>query len=590
MPNKKSLTMKSTDHNSSMDFRNPWITLQTSISEIVHNIYSIEIDPENIALELSRNPIHGEVSTNVAFILKDKLQKAPTIIGQEIIENLKSIKYIQDAIVAGSGFINMTLHPKAWHGFISEVTKNQGFFYPDIGKGNQVLVEFVSANPTGPLHVGHSRGAVFGDALCSVLQKVGYKVTREYLVNDAGNQITNLLASALFRYRQLFNINEELQDEMYPGEYLIDVAKKLKDKLQDSLITTTPDNISVEVRDFILDEILSIIKIDLEKLGVKHDVFISEKKDIQEKNCIQNAIDALSANNLVYRGVLEAPKGIKDDEWEPKEQLLFKSTDFGDDQDRSIIKSDGTYTYFAGDLGLAWHRVKRGFKDVVIVLGADHIGYVKRIKALYKSLDPEMKIEAPITQMVNLIKDGGPFKMSKRAGNFITAGDVVDEVGKDILRFVMLARKNDTKFDFDFDKVKQQSKDNPVFYVQYAHARCCSVLRIAKEDLGLEPDINHLYLVVTPEELEIVRKIAWYVKVLEQAALNKDPHRVMNYIIELANSFHTFWAKGNEFKGYRVINSEDPNLTSARLVLVQLVKLCISSGLELLGVTPVERM
>jgi arginyl-tRNA synthetase len=562
------------------------------IKEQITAVIGVDCDFSNVVVELPKEKSHGDFSTNAAMVLSKQLKSSPMYIAEKIKTQLAINPYFSSVEIAGPGFINIKVTPNFWHDFTKSMYENlDKFGKNNTGLGKKVLIEFVSANPTGPMHVGHSRGAIYGDALANLLKASGFEVVKEYYVNDAGNQIAFLTKSLYTRYQQLFGISAEISDGMYPGEYLIDVAKEVKLEHEDSFLNKDFDDIYEELSAIAVNKIMNIIRTDLKVLGVEHDSFVSELNDLHKKGYIKKAIDLLKEKELLYVGKLEAPKGLVNEDWEAKEQLIFRSTDFGDDLDRAVQRSDGSYTYFAGDFGLALQRIERGFKDVIMVLGADHTGFVKRLKAVAKSLsNGESSIDVPITQMVNLFKGGVPFKMSKRSGNFITAADVVDEVGIDALRFVLLSRKNDTIIDFDFDKVKEKTKDNPVFYVQYAHARCSSVLRNAESELGFKPDLSEIDLLITESDSDLIRKVALFPKIVEQAALHHEPHRIIYYAIELATEFHSLWTKGNDDEDLRFIIPDNQKLSAARLVLVEMVRNTIKSALKVLGITAADRM
>lgn len=549
--------------------------------------FGSDIDLSNVVAELPKDKSHGDFSTNAAMVLSGKVGLNPRAFAEKLKTRLILNPYFSDVEIAGPGFINIKVIFKFWSDFINAVYANpHNFGHTKVGSNKKVLIEFVSANPTGPMHVGHSRGAVYGDALANLLKASGFDVLKEYYINDAGNQIQTLAQSLFIRYQQLFGIDAKILEGMYPGEYLVEIAKEIKAEYGDRFLNE-PEGL----RELAVAKIMDIIRSDLKKLGVEHDSFVSELNDLHKTDYIKKAVAALQEKGLLYHGKLEAPKGLVQEDWEAKEQTIFKSTEFGDDVDRAVQRADGSYTYFAGDFGLALQRLDRGFSDVVMVLGADHTGFVKRLKAMTKALsDGKATIDVPITQMVNLFKNGEPFKMSKRSGNFITAEDVVDEVGIDSLRFVLLSRKNDTIIDFDFDKVKEQTKENPVFYVQYAHARCSSVLLNALNEYGLKPDLSKIDLLTTPYDSDLIRKVSLFPKIVEQAAINHEPHRIIYYVIELATEFHSFWSKGSDDVDLRFIIPTNPDLTAARLVLVDLVKLTIKLALKMLGINAVERM
>lgn len=569
---------------------NIFSALQQNLIEIISDTFPEVENLSGISIDIPKDHSHGDFATNAAMVLKGQLQKNPKEIAEKLLPEISKIEGVTSVSIAGPGFINFNVDSKIWVKLITDIFANgESFGSSDVGKNHRVNVEFVSANPTGPLHIGHARGAVFGDALCRILKKCSYDVTREYYINDAGSQILTLVKSAFIRYQQALGIDVQIAEGMYPGEYLIPVGAELKEKFGDSLLTLSEEDISKQIRQFVVDKMMQLIREDLLLLNISHDIYTSEKNDLQDKNLVEDGIDFLRKKGLIYQGTLEAPKGKTPEHWEPKEMTLFKATDFGDDTDRAVKKSDGTHTYIAGDIAYHIHKYQRGFNDMVLVLGADHAGYVKRMKAIVKAIsDGKAVIDIAISQLVNLFKDGEPYKMSKRAGNFITVNDVVNEVGKDILRFVMLTKKPETVIDFDFDKVKEQSKDNPVFYVQYASARTNSVLRNAKE-LGIKQQ-NMSASLLTNHDVTLVKKIAEFPKIVEASATHREPHRITYYLTELATEFHSFWAKGSEDSSLRFIIEGSDTVTSNRLAIVNAVRTTIKNGLELLGITAIEKM
>jgi arginyl-tRNA synthetase len=466
-----------------------------------------------------------------------------------------------------------------------------------MGKGERVNVEYVSANPTGPMHVGHTRGAVFGDALASLMAYSGYDVTREYYINDAGGQITILAQSTLLRYREALGETIEIPAGLYPGDYLVPVGQALKAEFGDSLLSKPEREVLPIVKDRVLAAMMELIKADLAQLNIHHDVFFSERTLHGQGGDIQTTLDWLREQGMVYEGRLDAPKGKTPEDWEDREQTLFRAKDYGDDTDRALIKSDGSYTYFAADI--AYHRNKylRGFNHMVNVLGADHSGYVKRLQAAVKAVSHgKADIDVRICQLVRLLKNGEPFKMSKRSGDLVTLADVVEEVGADATRFMLLFRRNDAAMDFDFALVKEQTRDNPVFYVQYAHARACSIFRKAKNDVpGLDFGTAALAgaeveLLTSAADLELIRLLAAWPRTVSAAAIAHEPHRIAFFVHDLAAAFHGFWAKGNDDHSLRFVNAADPKLTLARLALVDAVRQVIRNGLGILGVSAPEEL
>lgn len=542
----------------------------------------------NVAVEPPRDAAHGDMATNAAMVLAKAAGKPPRDIATELAERLISDVNIATADVAGPGFINLRLEPAVWHDVVAEaIDAGRTFGHSGLGAGVKVNVEYVSANPTGPLHVGHTRGAVFGDALASLLEFAGYDVTREYYINDGGAQVDVLARSAFERYREANGLSPEIAEGLYPGDYLIPIGEALKEKYGDSLLNKPEGEWLEDVREFATEAMMDLIREDLAQLGVKMDVFYSEKS-LYGTGRIEAAIDELRKKGLIYKGVLEPPKGKVPEDWEPREQTLFKSTEHGDDVDRPIMKSDGAWTYFAPDIAYHWDKIDRGFDELIDIFGADHGGYVKRMNAAVAALsDGRVPLDIKLTQLVKLYKNGEPFKMSKRAGTFITLRDVVDQVGPDVTRFHMLTRKNDAPLDFDFDKVTEQSKDNPVFYVQYAHARIRSVMRKAEE---MHLDWSDNAVLEDPAEFALARKLAEWPRLVEIAARHNEPHRVAFYLYELASEFHALWNKGNEKTELRFLQEDNPVGTAAKIALPRAVAVVISNGLGILGVTPVEEM
>ncbi|MDX5402304.1 MAG: arginine--tRNA ligase, partial [Rhodobacterales bacterium] len=496
---------------------------------------------------------------------------------------------------AGPGFINMRLSNALWQGVVgAALTEGADFGRSTMGQGKRVNVEYVSANPTGPLHVGHTRGAVFGDALASLLAYAGYDVTREYYINDGGAQVDVLARSVYLRYLEARGQEVAFVDGTYPGDYLIPVGEALAQAYGDDLVGKPEAEWLEEIRDFATDAMMHLIREDLASLGVEMDVFFSEKS-LYGTGRIEAALKALDDKGLIYEGVLEPPKGKTPEDWEPREQTLFRSTAHGDDVDRPVKKSDGGWTYFAPDIAYHYDKVERGFDMLIDVFGADHGGYVKRMKAAVSALsDGRVPLDIKLCQLVKLWKNGEPFKMSKRAGNFVTLRDVVEQVGPGVTRFHMLTRKNDAPLDFDFDKVLEQSKDNPVFYVQYAHARVASVLRKAAE-AGIDVSDTALQAadlagLSHDTELTVARKLAEWPRLVEIAARTNEPHRVAFYLYELASDFHSLWNRGNDEPALRFIQEGDAATSQAKIALARAVAVVISAGLGILGVEAVDEM
>ncbi|WP_299844227.1 arginine--tRNA ligase [uncultured Roseovarius sp.] len=550
---------------------------------------------DNVAVEPPRDAAHGDMATNAAMVLAKPAGLKPRDIAEALAAKLIADHRITGAEVAGPGFLNLRLDTGIWQKVL-QAALNAGneFGRSDMGQGAKVNVEYVSANPTGPLHVGHTRGAVFGDALASLLDFTGHEVTREYYINDGGAQVDVLARSVYLRYLEAHGQAVAFEDGTYPGDYLIDVGQALKDKVGDAYVDQPEDVWLVEIREFSTQAMMDLIRADLKALGVEIDVFYSEKS-LYGTGRIEQALDLLNSKGLIYEGVLEPPKGKKPEDWEPREQTLFKSTDHGDDVDRPVKKSDGNWTYFAPDIAYHFDKVSRGFDALIDVFGADHGGYVKRMKAAVSALsDGQVTLDIKLTQLVKLFKNGEPFKMSKRAGTFVTLRDVVDQVGADVTRFVMLTRKNDAPLDFDFDKVLEQSKDNPVFYVQYANARVNSVLRKAREakidvdDATLaKADLNALN---HEAQIAVAKKVAEWPRLVEIAGRTNEPHRVAFYLYDLASELHALWNRGHDEPSLRFLDDADVAGTQTKIALARAVTVVISAGLGILGVTPAEEM
>ena len=551
-----------------------------------------------IVVEPPRDAAHGDLSTNAAMLVAKPLGKNPREVATALAAAFAADPDVASAEPAGPGFLNFRLNAPIWHRVLASVAAQGGDFgRSDIGHGEKVNVEYVSANPTGPMHVGHTRGAVFGDALASLMAYSGYDVTREYYINDAGSQIDTLAGSTFLRYREALGETIEIPSGFYPGDYLIPVGEALKAEFGTSLLDMPEAERTAIVKERVLAAMMELIKADLAKLNIHHDVFFSERQLHGPGGDIQKTLAWLREEGMVYEGRLEPPKGKTPEDWEDREQTLFRATQWGDDVDRPLIKSNGSYTYFAADI--AYHRNKylRGFNHMVNVLGADHSGYVKRLSAAVNAVSKgEAEIDVRICQLVRLLKDGQPFKMSKRSGDLVTLADVVEEVGSDATRFMLLYRRNDASMDFDFAVVKEQTRDNPVFYVQYAHARTFSVFRKAAEEMaGLDvspaalaaADLGRLD---SAADLELIRVLGQWPRIVASAAVAHEPHRVAFYLYELASAFHGFWAKGNADAALRFINADDSDLTKARLALVSAVRQVLANGLSLLGVSAPEEL
>ncbi|MEM0990022.1 MAG: arginine--tRNA ligase [Pseudomonadota bacterium] len=549
------------------------------------------LDLTNVTVEPPRDAAHGDMATNAAMVLAKQAKMKPRDLAEALAEKLRAHPSIDAVTVAGPGFINLTLPVSAWQGVVGAALAAGADFGRGARSGKRINVEFVSANPTGPLHVGHTRGAVFGDALAGLLDFAGWDVTREYYINDGGAQVDVLARSAYERYREACGQEARIADGLYPGDYLVPVGVAMKETFGDSLLDQPEGAWLVDVRNFATDAMMDLIRQDLAALGVVMDYFFSEKS-LYDTGLIEGALADLEAKDLIYTGVLEPPKGKKPEDWEPRPQTLFRSTAHGDDVDRPIRKADGAWTYFAPDIAYHKDKVDRGFDALINIFGADHGGYVKRMKAAVSALSGgTVPLDIKLTQLVKLFKDGAEFKMSKRAGTFITLRDVLDEVGPDVTRFIMLTRKNDAPLDFDLTKALAVAKENPVYYVQYAHARTHSAFRAAAgEGLSTEVDGAVLSLLTDPGEVALIKRIAEWPRLVETAAHHNEPHRVAFYLYDMASDFHAQWNRGNDDPALRLVRKDDAALTQARLAMVKAVRVVLVAGLGILGVTPMTEM
>ena len=556
------------------------------------------LDLSAVSVEPPREAAHGDAACNAALVLARQARRKPREIAGMLAARLEEQAEIRAVEVAGPGFVNLRLSDDFWRERLAELlAAGPGYGAEDIGCGRRVNVEYVSANPTGPLHVGHARGAVVGDALANLLQHMGFAVTREYYVNDAGAQVDTLARSVHARYREACGeAVSAIPEGLYPGDYLVPVGAALAARDGRRWLDEPEAAWLPEVRNFAIDAMMDLVRGDLDALGVRHDLFRSERALVGEGR-VDDAVAVLEAAGLIYRGVLEAPKGKRDEDWEPREQSLFRATAFGDDSDRPLAKSDGTWTYFATDIAYHRDKIERGFADLIDVWGADHGGYVKRMTAAVSALSGDAAtLDVKLCQMVKLLDGGEPVAMSKRAGRFVTLREVVDEVGRDVVRFIMLTRRNDAPLEFDLRRVTEQSRDNPVFYVQYAHARACSALRrgaevvpaaelvpasLARADLAALDDAA---------ELDLIRRLCQWPRVLAGAALAHEPHRIAFHLQELAGAFHLLWTRGKDDTRLRFVDAERPAETRARLALIGGVKIVIAEGLALFGVEPVQEM
>ncbi len=557
---------------------------------INQNVLPAGLETHNVVVEPSRDPAHGDMATNAALVLSRRANMPPRDIAHALADVLRDDVRIDTADVAGPGFINLRLSADAWRGVLGGILAlGNAYGRSDWGNGRRVNVEYVSANPTGPLHVGHGRGAVLGDALASLLEFSGHDVTREYYINDGGAQVDVLARSVYLRYLEAHGQKVAFAEGTYPGDYLVSVGKALKDRVGDRFVGQNENVWLSEIRDFATDAMMVMIRADLALLGITMDVFYSEKS-LYGTGRVEAAIDDLRAKGLIYEGVLDPPKSKMPQDWEPRKQTLFKSTAHGDDVDRPVQKSDGSWTYFAPDIAYHYDKISRGFDELIDVFGADHGGYVKRMKAAVSALsDGRVPLDVKLTQLVKLKQGDAELKMSKRAGTFVTLRDVIDMVGADVTRFVMLTRKNDAPLDFDVEKVREQSKDNPVFYVHYAYARIQSVLRKAAE-AGIDLRVDDLSPITDSAEFALIIKLSEWPRLVETAAQAREPHRVAFYLYDLAGLFHALWNRGNTDPRLRFVQEADAKTTAAKVALLRATAIVISNGFDILGIDPVEKM
>jgi arginyl-tRNA synthetase len=576
--------------------------MKDEIKAVLESMAAAEGWPEGlpfdrITAEPPRDASHGDIATNAAMVLAKPVGTKPRAIADPLAEALNRLEAVDSVEVAGPGFINIRLSPAVWLAQVGKILElGEAFGASTMGAGRKVNVEYVSANPTGPLHAAHARGAVFGDALAALLEKAGFEVAREYYINDAGAQVDTLARSTYLRYREALGETVTIPDGHYPGEYLKDVGKAIADQDGDKWLSQ-PEEVWLEpMRSFAIKLMMADIEKDLIALGIRMDRFSSERALVEDK-AVDRVLTKLEADGLVYTGVLEPPKGKTPEDWEPRPQLLFKATEFGDDVDRPLRKSDGSWTYFSNDIAYHLDKVERGFPEMIDVWGADHGGYVKRMKAAVTAITGgKGDLDVKLCQLVHLFDGGKPVRMSKRAGTFVTLSDVLEAVGPDVLRFIMLTRRNDQTLEFDYQKVSEQSRDNPVFYVQYAHARACSVIRNAGETFSAD-DLSDAALskasmgsLTDPDEIGLIKLLAGWPRVVESAAEAHEPHRVAFYLGDVAAAFHGLWNKGREDARLRFILEDDRETTLARMALVRATATVVASGLGVMGVTPVEEL
>ena len=576
--------------------------IYSHIKEIISNSASISLnldretlDEIDFSVEKPNEEKNGEISSNISLIIQKLVRENPIDIANKIVLELKKCSEFIKVDVAKPGFINLWLDSSMWQNYLKNSLELDDLIDCNIGNGRTVNVEYVSANPTGPLHIGHCRGAVFGDVLSNLLQKTGHQVTKEYYINDAGSQIKNLTNSVFIRYQELIGKKfSEYPDDFYPGDYLVPVAQHFASTYNSKLLEMNDEERFLLIKPFTINFMMNLIKEDLAAISIHQDIFISEQ-DLVSNGKIDEAIKALKKSNLIYEGVLEPPKGKKPDDWEPRPQMLFKSTKYGDEVDRPLQKSNKEWTYFANDIAYHFDKYQRGSNHLVDILGADHGGYVKRMTAAVAALsDNKASFTAKLCQMVKLTRNGKQIKMSKRSGEFITLREVIDEVGSDSIRFMMLYRKNEAPLEFDFTKVTEQSKDNPVFYVQYAHARISSVISKLNENNFSHMPSNFenidFTLIDNKHELDLVKKIADWNKTIESATNLHEPHRIAYYLYELSSVFHSLWSQGKIDPNLKFIIPNNETLTFARIGLLTLTQRTIKSGLDLLGVSSPHEM
>ncbi|MFA1688837.1 arginine--tRNA ligase [Candidatus Rickettsia barbariae] len=570
--------------------------LKQDIIVASRQLYNNQEIANTATIEIPKDSFNGDLSSNIAMIIAAKESIAPREVALKFKEVLITLPYIASIEIAGPGFINFTIKADSWQASIKDILQHEEkFFEIDIDKSKNINIEYVSANPTGPMHIGHARGAVYGDVLARILQKVSYSVTKEYYVNDAGSQINDLVSTVLLRYKEALGEQITIPAGLYPGEYLIPLGQILAKEYGNKLLTMNYAERFKIIKSFAVEKMLDLNRKDLADLGIKHDIFFFEQS-LHDKGEIEETVKLLERMGLIYEGTLPAPKGKIHEEWDNRVQKLFKSTKYGDSQDRPIEKADGSWSYFASDLAYAKDKIERGANHLIYVLGADHSGYVKRIEAIVKALGKEqVKVDVKICQLVNFVENGVPVKMSKRLGSFASVQDVNHEVGKDIIRFMMLTRQNDKPLDFDLVKVKEQSRENPIFYVQYAHVRTISILSKAKELMpesynNFESGKYDLSLLSSEEEIEIIKLLVSWTKTLEASAKYFEPHRIAFYLINLASKFHSMWNFGKENSDYRFVIESNKELTLARLALASAIQKVIASGLEVIGVEPMNKM
>lgn len=569
-----------------------------NIENILLKEFALEkSDLKNISFEFPKDTSLGDLSTNASMVLSGKLKKPPQEIASKIINLIENNSDFENVQIAGKGFININLKKDIWWNLIPEILKEKNHYGDaDYGKNEKINLEYVSANPTGPLHVGHTRGAVFGDTLANILKKVGYSVCKEYYVNDAGEQVDKLAQSVFMRYKEACGEDiDEIPEGLYPGTYLKSVGEDLKIQFKDSLIKAEKEDWLPIVKEFSIKSMLSVIRKDLSSLGINHDVFTSENKLLNDGHVLE-VFNEMHKADLLYEGETPPPKGVKKSEWSKKKHILFKSKSFGDDEDRVVKKHDGSWTYFMPDIAYHKDKFNRGFNKMINIWGADHSGYISRVTSAVDAVTKSKStLEVKVCQLVRLMRGGNVVKMSKRSGSFITLRDLVEEVGSDAVRFMMVTRKNDAPLDFDYDLVKEQTKDNPIFYVQYAHARISSIIRKVEDEKLFSIDESfvdntNLTLLSNNHDIELIKIISNFPRIIEQAAIYREPHRIAFYLRDIASSFHSYWNLGNEDNNLKVLNIDNLEETRSRLALIMSVKITISEGLRLLGIKALEEL
>lgn len=550
---------------------------------------------QHITIEVPKETTHGDLSINAAMIIAAQTKQKPQDIALVIKGELNNIDYIENVSIAGPGFINLVIKKEVYFDALTSIIKNEdNYLRINIGNNTKVNIEYVSANPTGPMHIGHARGAVYGDVLANLLTACGYLVTKEYYVNDFGGQIDTLAESVYLRYKEQITKEQAIIPKgLYPGDYLIETGKRLFELYQDQLLNQSKEQYLPIIKEFAINEMMSLIKEDLKDLGISHDLFFYEST-LHKSGDIDSLVTKLQNEGLIYRGILPEPKGKHKEDWQSFEQLIFRTTNFKDDQDRPLQKPDGAWSYYAADLAYAANKITRGFDQYIMVLGADHVGYVARMKAIFAALGRPGNLDIKIGGLVNYVEKGVPVKMSKRGGSFSFVKDVIDEVGSDIVRFMMITKKNDVIIDFDFAKVKELSKDNPVFYVQYAYVRINSLMEKCRQEMpevfnGISYNKSDFKDLTLDAEIELIKKITLWPKILESSAMCGEPHRIAYFLYELASQFHSLWSYSLDVN-YRFVVKDNQALSISRMLMAKAVMRIIESGFGIIVIKPMEKM